>query len=286
MAAGLRAGWEEGALSYQDLTLRNRGYIAPELQEKIRSTRLLVAGCGLGSVAAEVAVRTGFERFVLVDGDDIAAHNLNRQSYAAADIGRPKVEALAERLRAVNPGAQVETLKSWVNAGNAADLTGRAGLVLDTIDFLDLPAIVELHDAARRRGLTVVSAFSAGWGAVAAVFSPKSATLRSLCGLPEEGSVEGASYPQAFGRLLAGMAGSLPPEFVAVTRETLKGMADGRPCPAPQLAAGAFCTASLMVTLAVSVLAGRKVAEAPRMVLADTSGLAAGPGMLVSGPRA
>ena len=66
-------------LSYQDLTLRNQGYIPPELQEKIRATRLLVAGCGLGSSIAEAAARVGFERLTLADGDSISAHNLNRQ---------------------------------------------------------------------------------------------------------------------------------------------------------------------------------------------------------------
>ncbi len=39
-------------MSYQDLIKRNRGYVAPELQEKLKNTRLLFAGCGLGSYHA------------------------------------------------------------------------------------------------------------------------------------------------------------------------------------------------------------------------------------------
>jgi len=118
---------------------------------------------------------------------------------------------------------------------------------------------------------------------VAAVFTPKSGTLRGLCGLPESGSVEGASYAGAFGRLLAGMAPALPADFVAVTRHTLRELADGKPCPAPQLAAGAAATGALMVTLAVRLLAGQPVTTAPKMLLVDLTGLACGPGIRVVG---
>ncbi len=272
-------------LPYETLIQRNHGYIAAELQARIRSTRILVAGCGLGSVTAELAVRTGFERFALVDADEVAGHNLNRQCYVAEDVGRPKVEALAGRLRAISPGVKVETRKFWVNADNAAELVGGCDLVFDTIDFLDLPAIVALHDQARRQNRPVVSAFSAGWGAAAAVFTPQSGTLRGLCGLPESGSVEGASYPEVFGRMLAGIAGRLPADFVAVTRRALVEMADGRPCPAPQLAAGAAAAASLMVTLAVRMLAGQPVTVAPNVILVDMAGLACGPGIRVVGSK-
>ncbi len=65
-------------IAYEQFVARNSGYVPAELQAKIRSTRVLVAGCGLGSVTAEIAARTGFERFTLVDADDIAVHNLNR----------------------------------------------------------------------------------------------------------------------------------------------------------------------------------------------------------------
>ena len=268
-------------LPYQTLTSRNTGYIPAELQERIRTTRLLVAGCGLGSVTAELAARTGFERFILIDADDVVPHNLNRQGYAAADVGRPKVQALADRLRAVNPGAEIRAMPAWVKADNAAALVAESDLVLDTIDFLDLPAIIALHDQAREQGRPLVSAFSAGWGAVAAVFTPKSGTLRGLCGLSESGSVEGASYAGAFGRMLAGMAPELPKDFVAVTRHTLRELADGKPCPAPQLAAGAAATGALMVTLAVRLLAGQPVTTAPKMLLVDLTGLACGPGIRV-----
>ncbi|MGD0661666.1 MAG: ThiF family adenylyltransferase [Syntrophorhabdales bacterium] len=65
--------------------------------------RLRVGVVGAGSVGgfiAEALARTGFEDIVLIDFDHIERHNLDRLLYATrADIGRLKVEVLAEHLR-------------------------------------------------------------------------------------------------------------------------------------------------------------------------------------------
>jgi molybdopterin/thiamine biosynthesis adenylyltransferase len=267
------------ALTYEQLVARNTRYIPESLQAAIRDARLLVAGCGLGSVVAETAARSGFTRFELVDPDTVDATNLNRQVYVTEDVGQPKVEALATRLLAVNPGAEVNAHRTSVDAGNVVDLVARCDLVLDTIDFLDLPAIVGLHDAARAGGKPVISAFGAGWGAVSAVFTPESASLRSVCGLPPDGPVEGASYTEVFGAFLQRLAPGLPEEFVAVTRQVIRDLADGKPCPAPQLAAGAASAASLMVTQAIRLLAGLPVTASPEFVLVDPAGRASSPGL-------
>ncbi len=264
---------------YDQLTLRNAGYIGPDLQGRIRSTRILVAGCGLGSVVAETAARTGFERFILVDDDTVDGHNLNRQAYVDADVGTPKVRALSGRIRAINPAARVEARDCRIEGANAKDFVDRCDIVFDTIDFLDLPAIIALHDEARGRGLPVISAFSAGWGSVSGVFLPGGASLREICGLPVEGDVSAASYVEVFSGLLARLAPGLPSEFVGVSRKVAADLADGKPCPAPQLAGGAACTASLMVTQAVRLLAGLPVTVAPQFVVVDPAALAATPGV-------
>lgn len=268
-------------MTYDSLVLRNAGYIDPALQELIRRTRLLVAGCGLGGVTAETAVRTGFERFTLVDGDEVAAHNLNRQVYVHADIGRPKVEALAARLRAIHPGAVIDSHHGWVSATNVADLVAGCDLVLDTIDFLDLPAVVGLHDEARRQGKAVVSAFSCGWGAVSMAFRPDGASLRDIFGLPASGHLDGATYPMVFRDGLARLAPHLPQDFVAVTAAALQGMVEGRPCPAPQLAAGAASAAAIMVTQAVRLIAGTPLTIAPEIVHLDAGAVATAPGLRI-----
>lgn len=266
-------------MEYAQLTLRNAAYIGADLQTRLRKSRLLLAGCGLGAVVAEVAARTGFERLRLVDGDRVEPHNLNRQIYMEEDIGHSKVAALAQRLRAIHRGIQVETHTSWVTAASAPALVEDCDLVIDTVDFLDLPAVVALHDEAARQGKPVISGFACGWGAVGAVFLPGGTTLREVFDLPKCGSVGDASYPELFRRSMQRLAPELPRAFVAATASALDGMVEGKPCPAPQLAVGAYCAAALLVTQAVRWLAEEPLTPAPELILVDLAGAASGAGV-------
>lgn len=67
-----------------------------------------VWGCGaLGSWVAEHLVRSGVARLILRDPGYVTSGLLVRQNYAHADVGRPKAEALAERMRTITPGSTV-----------------------------------------------------------------------------------------------------------------------------------------------------------------------------------
>jgi len=260
-------------LTYDELVLRNDGYVPPETQDAIRKTRVLIAGCGLGSTIAEAAVRIGFDRLVLVDGDVVAVHNLNRQVYSARDVDQPKVTALARRLREINPAVEVTAVFDWVTTDNAAHLVRDVDLVFDTIDFLALPGVVALHDECQRKHLPVVSAMTVGWGAAAVYFPPHdcSATFRELFGLPPTGSVDHESYVERFAVVVERLAEVLDPAVTTVVGRALARMEDGRPCPAPQVAPGGAAIASLAITMAVRVLRGEAVVCSPHMVLIDVA---------------
>ena len=74
------------------------------------ASTVAVAGCGgLGSNAAVALVRAGVGRLILVDHDVVEASNLNRQHFFLGDIGRRKVEALADHLRADQPGGRASS---------------------------------------------------------------------------------------------------------------------------------------------------------------------------------
>jgi molybdopterin/thiamine biosynthesis adenylyltransferase len=72
---------------YDTFVLRNSGYITGDTQEKIRNTRLLIAGAGLGAATAIAATRMGFSNFVLVDGDTVDAHQSGGE--CARGAGQP-----------------------------------------------------------------------------------------------------------------------------------------------------------------------------------------------------
>jgi molybdopterin-synthase adenylyltransferase len=271
--------------AYDEFVQRNAGYVPGDVQQRLRSASILIAGCGIGSAIAESLVRAGCERLTLVDGDDVALHNLNRQDFVARDVGRRKVEALADRLRAINPEARIAVRDAWIGAENAGALAAEADVVVDTIDFLDLAGIVALHAAARAARKPVISAVSVGFGAAAVYFPPDSpCTFRQLFGLPAEGSVGGYSYTERFAVVIERLAEKLDPDVVQAMAKALTVMEDGRPCPAPHISVGATSVAALTTTIVVRLFAGRPVTAAPEMILVDMAGASALPGIDIT-PR-
>jgi molybdopterin/thiamine biosynthesis adenylyltransferase len=269
---------------YDELTLRNAGYVAPSLQQSIRRCRVLIAGCGVGSTIAEAATRLGFEHFVLADGDVVERHNLNRQAFCEADIGDLKTNALARRILAINPEAKVSTLDHYIASDNAASIVAGCDMVFDTIDFLDLSGIASLHDEANRQGKPVISAVSAGWGAVLMFCPPKPAEpsiFRRMFGLPQSGPVDNASYVERFGVLFGALSDRLSPEVVQAMGRALTRMEDGTPCPAPHVSAGSYSVAALAVTCAVQLLAGHTPTIAPQLIVIDLLGELSRPGVSV-----
>ena len=263
---------------YNQIYLRNKGYISDQLQEKIKNTPVLIAGCGIGSTIAEAAMRMGFYQMTLADGDTVEAHNLNRQAFRYGDVGQAKVTALAAGLKAINPEAKIKEHNDWITAENVKDLVSGCDLIFDTIDFLDIKTITDLHDEANRQKKPIISAVSAGWGAAAVYFPPteaKSCLFRRLFGLPETGDVANESYVKHFSLFIERIAEHLDPAVAQAMAKALTVMEDGTPCPAPHVSAGSFAVASLAVTMAARILNGEEVVPAPYLILANMGRIAA-----------
>lgn len=256
--------------NYRELTARNAGYISAEVQDRLRHTSLLIAGCGVGCVFAEVAVRLGCEHLILVDGDTIERHNLNRQGYVDADVGEYKATALASRLRAINPAANIEELPLFIDAENVSSIVAKADVVFDTIDFLDLSAIIALHDETARQAKPMIGGMSIGWGAGVIYFPVGSTcTFRDLFGLSPSCSEASHSYTERFTHVFAKASNKLPEDVNNAVQAGLQKMADGRACPMAQVAAGTYCVASLAGTVLVRLLANLPVIAAPKMIYVD-----------------
>lgn len=105
--------------------------------DRLRRAHVCVVGIGgVGSWAVEALARTGVGKLTLVDLDEVCVSNVNRQLHALdGDIGRPKVDAMAQRVRAINPECIVETVPDFFTETTAGNiLAERFDCVLDAID--------------------------------------------------------------------------------------------------------------------------------------------------------
>ena len=127
-------------------------------QAKLGAARVLIVGVGgLGTAAAAALAGAGIGTIGLAEPDVLSASNLHRQTlYNAADIGKPKADLAAARLRALNPLIRIETHPTRVTGANAGNLFAAYDLVLDCTD--NFTAKYALNAAAVAQGKLLVQA--------------------------------------------------------------------------------------------------------------------------------
>lgn len=119
--------------------LGNPGGVTPaDCQERLRQAHVVVLGVGGlgGRVALDLAC-CGLGEISLVDGDRVETSNLNRQvQFGEADVGSPKVEAMAARLRAFNSEMRTHaSARRMESQADVAELIAGADVVVDAADW-------------------------------------------------------------------------------------------------------------------------------------------------------
>jgi len=137
---------------------RSEALLGEPAMERLAAAHVLLVGVGgVGSWCAEALMRTGLGRITLVDDDLVAESNINRQCPATVGtVGRKKVEAMAERLRTINPDCEVkerfERFETFED-GEGVDV------IVDAIDSVVCKA--ELILGATGSGIPLVSSMGA-----------------------------------------------------------------------------------------------------------------------------
>ncbi len=139
-----------------------RLYGAGSVARLARSHVCVVGIGGVGSWAAEALARSGVGELTLIDADDVCVSNVNRQSHALeGEFGRPKVDVVAQRLRAINPRVKVHALVEFVTLANLQVLLDCGyDAVIDACDALRIK--VEMIAFCKRRKIPIVVSGSAG----------------------------------------------------------------------------------------------------------------------------
>lgn len=126
-------------ISQEAIFNRTRRLVGPDGMQRIREASVVLFGVGgVGSWCAEALVRSGVRRLTLVDGDVVNPSNVNRQLMATTrTVGRPKVEALRERLLDINPEADITPIEAVYNKESAPDFhLEQYDYIIDAIDSL------------------------------------------------------------------------------------------------------------------------------------------------------
>ncbi len=141
-------------------------------QEKLSAAHVLIVGAGgLGSPVALYLAAAGIGHLTLVDADRVERSNLQRQILHSDHlVGHLKTESAAQRLHALNPDIQIDTVSHRLDTGNAAELVARADLVVDGSD--NFPTRYALNAACQSEGKPLVYGAVMRFQGQVAVFEP------------------------------------------------------------------------------------------------------------------
>lgn len=147
---------------------RNRVFLTDEGLAKLRSSFIIVVGCGgVGSHCISSLARSGVSKLRLIDFDQVTLSSLNRHAVATlADVGTPKVHCIRRRLEQIVPWTHFDCLNELFGDASAARQLGpfkdgqKPDFVIDAIDNID--SKVALLHYCYKNDIKVVSAMGAG----------------------------------------------------------------------------------------------------------------------------
>lgn len=131
--------------------------------QRFQQAHVCIVGVGgVGSWVAESMARSAIGRITLIDLDNIAESNTNRQVHAlGGEYGKAKVTAMAERIHAINPGCEVIEIEDFVTAENLEEMLGRGyDFVVDAIDNARVKAA--MINWCKRRKIKMITSGGAG----------------------------------------------------------------------------------------------------------------------------
>jgi adenylyltransferase/sulfurtransferase len=182
----------------------------PEAQGKLQASRVLVIGAGgLGCPILLYLAAAGVGRLTVIDADTVDVSNLQRQVlFTTEDAGKPKAEAAARRLGALNPCITITPVVARITRSNALELISAHDVVVDGSDNFATRYLV--NDACVLAGKPLVYGAIQGFEGQASVFNFKGGpTYRCLFPEPPAaGTVPNCSEAGVLG-VLPGLIGTV-----------------------------------------------------------------------------
>ena len=143
--------------------LRTEMLLGQDAMERLAAAHVAVFGLGgVGSWCAEALARSGVGALTLVDHDEVGLTNLNRQAEATlSTLGMPKAQAMAERIRDINPDCVLTVRAEKYQADSRASFFAqRYDYVVDCIDLVSCK--LDLIETALSKAIPILSALGTG----------------------------------------------------------------------------------------------------------------------------
>ena len=157
------------------------GEIGQQGQEKLKRSRVVIAGAGgLGSPIAIYLAAAGIGMIRLIDHDQVAMSNLNRQIlHWEEDIGRKKVDSARTKLKNLNPAMEIVAITETITEGNVSKLVDGCDVIVDAMD--NLPSRYILNRCAIEKNIPFFHGAVNGFeGRVMTIIPGKTACLRCM----------------------------------------------------------------------------------------------------------
>lgn len=236
--------------TYKELISRNWLFINDEMQTKIRHTKFLIAGVGMGSFIAELLIRSGAEKLTIVDGDTVEYSNLNRQNYTINNLNKNKAQELEKKLLKINPNAKINTLNFFLNENNIKKIIQRNDIIINTIDF-DHKAFFECSIVCKSMNKIEIFPINLGFGA--GVFTFKDSILMNKYFKEDNPYLLKMKILNYF---IKNSKGSIADDFQIYKNQT-KIEYD------PQLGVSSFIASSIVVSEIFKILSGKNFKKFP-----------------------
>ena len=192
----------DNRFDYRQAFSRNIGWVTETEQLLLKSRRIAIAGLGgVGGSHLLTLTRLGLGGFNISDLDTFELANFNRQAGAAmSQVGRPKVEVLADLARDINPELSINSFPQGINRENLPQFLDGVDLYVDGLDFFAVDARRAVFSACAERGIPAVTAAPLGMGAALLCFLPGKMTFEQYFQL------EGQSEDEQLLRFLMGLS--------------------------------------------------------------------------------
>jgi tRNA A37 threonylcarbamoyladenosine dehydratase len=245
---------------YAQFTTRNGGLISADDQHRLRTSNILIAGCGsVGGAAVEPLIRLGAESLTLAEPDGYDLHNINRQSVRLQDIGHNKAEVFRETMHDVNPYASIEVEPNGITPENVDRVVQAAAIVLDAVDVTTKPPLRAkflLHQAAKRYGVPVVAGYDIAGLQLLQVYDYRNPSVQPMNGRVQEQEIESIQPIDFLYKVVVSWPiPPLPYEIIPVLRDQIRGERSGF----PQVVYTCHLFGVLATRAVVDLLAGRPV---------------------------